>query len=75
MYKLYALPQQRPGQMTVQASRADWQALAAALRSGDTDERQLGRHIERADLRDEVVRLTFPEQQARALLRAAGLAT
>ena len=73
-YRVYTAPNPSPGTITLQASAATWDALAREI--GRTD-RALGTRILRQMAGDAadgaVVRMTFPEKQARKLLQLAGV--
>ena len=78
-YRVFMAPQTTPGQMTLQADAATWTALADTL---EARERARLRPsvgpvaMIRAAVSDgnaAAIRVTLPEEQARALLRLAGV--
>ena len=80
MFEVYTLPDRQPGVLTLQASPDEWTRVAAYIRAQrhnrDNPSLQMTyRTITRADMTGPAVRITFPEDQARAILRALGLAS
>ena len=79
--RLFMAPQTSPGQLTLQATASTWRTLADQLEATER-----GRNAARPNLgpvatiraallatKGQAIRVTLPEEQARALLRLAGV--